>query len=116
MTVAAGQGPILVGIAHGDYTNVEIEEWIESSESWNMNDLRTQEQARRKIKRVGMLRAEGAGQTFLLNDGKPVRTKCKWVLGPGETISMWYYNTGSGALATTDPVVTTQGHANLWPM
>ncbi len=117
MTPAAGQGPILVGVAHSDYTAAEIEEWIESSESWNSADLRTQEQARRKIRRVGLLIATtSATEGFTINHGNPVKTKCNWVLQPGQTMSLWFYNTGTVALATTDPVVTIQGHANLWPM
>ncbi len=27
-TAAAGDGPLVVGVAHGDYTSTEIEEWV----------------------------------------------------------------------------------------
>ncbi len=115
-TEGADIGPILVGIAHSDYTAAEIEEWIEQSESWSANDLKGMEVARRKIRRVGLLQSLAGANAARLNDGKQIHTKCGWVLYPGQTIALWFYNVGTAAIATTDPDVTTQGHANLWPM
>ncbi len=117
MTAASDQGPILCGIAHSDYTDAEIEEWVENSESWEAHDLIGQEVAKRRIKRVGMFPGTASTTTAeaVLNDGRPVRTKCGWMLGTGQTIKFWAYNTGIAALATTVPDMHVQGHANLWP-
>ncbi len=115
-TQGAGDGPILVGIAHSDYTDSEIEEWVEQTSSWEEADLVAQEVAKRKIRRVGTFGATGAQLSgVVLNDGKPIRTKCGWMLSSGQIIRLWAYNQGSSALATTSPAVVTAGHANLWP-
>lgn len=111
-------GPIMVGIAHSDYTAAEIEAWVEQVTSWDEGDLVSQEIARRKIRRVGVFSntiVGGAGITAL-NDGKPIRTKCKWVLTTGNNIDVWAYNMGSAAVVTTVPSVHIGGYANLWPM
>lgn len=116
---ADNAGPIIVGIAHSDYTLTEIEEYLESLGSWEVQDLRTQEIAKRKIRRVGVFPTVVATDDFgatVLNDGKPIRTKCNWMLHTGQTIALWYYNAGTDALAGPPaPRVHTTGHANLWP-
>ncbi len=116
-TPLAGDGPIMVGLAHSDYTDAEIEEWIENAESWNSSDLRSQEQARRKIRRIGIFPMSETGDltsSKVLNDGKPIRTKCGWMLDTGMTVKFWAYNMGSSAL-TTGRLYQVQGHVNLWP-
>ncbi len=116
-TEALNQGPIMVGVAHSDYANAEIEEWVENLASWERHDLVGQEVAKRKIRKVGVyswVDSTATGQVAL-NQGKPIRTKCGWMLGSGQTVRIWAYNMGSVALATTDPNIQCQGHANLWP-
>ncbi len=109
-------GPIAFGVAHGDYTDAEIEEVIENAGSWNEGALIEQEKSKRKIRRIGMFDTPPtATQTFVVNDGKPVKTKLNWILNQGETLRMWSYNTGQAACATTGPDVRVQGHVNLWP-
>ncbi len=109
-------GPVLVGVAHSDYSDAEIEAWIENVSGWEEFNEVQQEIAKRKIRRVGILKVpETASLQAELNDGKPITTKCGWMLGTGQTVRIWAYNMGVGAFATTDPVVHTQGHANLWP-
>ncbi len=113
----AGDGPITVGIAHGDYSVAEIEAFIENADSWNEGDLIAQEIAKRKIRIVGTFDKGDLGvvDTYVLNDGKPIKTKLGWILNSGATLSFWAYNQGSGALDTTDPQFFVKGHANLWP-
>ncbi len=109
-------GPILVGIAHSDYTAGEIEEFLEGTGGWNETDQIGQERAKRKIRRIGLFDVPGsAGESVSLNDGKAIKTKLNWILSQGETLALWAYNTGGSSLATTDPDVGCQGHANLWP-
>ena len=115
-TVGAGDGPILVGIAHSDYTDAEIEQFVEQTSSWEEGNLVAKEISSRKIRRVGTFGDTGVQlSATVLNDGKPIHTKCGWMLATGQSIRIWAYNQGSSALATTAPAVVTAGHANLWP-
>ncbi len=115
-TQGAGDGPIMVGVAHSDYTSAEIEEWLENLSSWKEADLIGQEVAKRKIRMVGVFVTPATvNDAAVLNDGKPIRTKCGWILTQGQTLRVWAYNLGTSALATTVPDVRAEGHANLWP-
>ncbi len=106
----------MVGVAHSDYTAAEIEEWIETTGSWDEGDLVQQEIAKRKIRRCGIFDGPSdANNTAVLNEGAARRTKCGWILNLGDGLNQWAYNMGTGDLATTSPVVRVQGHANLWP-
>ncbi len=113
----AGDDPLLVGVAHSDYTAAEIEGFIENSGSWDEGALIEQEIAKRKIRIVGTL--IGTGNVSLpigdvLNDGKPIHTKCGWIMTTGNGVDIWVYNQGSGTL-NTGAVVHVNGHVNLWP-
>ncbi len=115
-TAAANVGPLLVGVAHSDYTAAEIEEWIEQTGSWDEGNLVSQEVGKRKIRTVGTLDAtQAVTETVSLNDGKAITTKLGWILTQGQTLDVWAYNLGSAAFATTSPQLRTQGHVNLWP-
>ncbi len=116
MTTATNDGPIMVGVAHPDYSGAEVEAWIENQASWEEGDVIGQEVGRRKIRMVGVfLNPEGVDVVSRLNDGKPITTKCGWQLQTGQSVKIWAYNLGTSALATTDPEVRAEGHANLWP-
>lgn len=108
----AGEGPIMVGVAHGDYSDAEIEAVIESTGSWNEGDKVAQEVSKRLVRRIGVLSL--ADGDPVLNDGKPMKTKLNWILNQGVFLKIWAYNMGSGAL-TTGGIVQAEGHANLWP-
>ena len=115
-TPAAGDGPILVGIAHGDYTDAEIEAVIEISDSWDEGNLIDREVSARKVRRIGVFEIPiDANATVVLNDGKPMKTKLNWILNAGQTLRLWAYNLGTSPLATTAPIVNASGHANLFP-
>jgi len=116
-TNAIGDGPIVVGVAHSDYTDSEIEAFLENAGSWTEGNKVSQEIARRKVRIVGTFLssvADSAG-IAVLNDGKPIKTKLNWILNIGQTLSVWAYNSGDSALATTDPDLTVIGHVNLFP-
>ncbi len=115
-TKSTGDGPIQCGVAHSDYSSAEIEEWIENLGSWEEADMIAQEVGKRKIRMVGVFETpDDATEVAHLNDGKPIRTKCGWMLSSGQTLKVWGYNMGSGALETTVPVIQVLGHCNLWP-
>ncbi len=115
-TPQADDGPFLVGLAHSDYTDAEIEDWVEDTGSWDEGDLVRQEIGARKIRSVGTI--IGAANSSLhsqLQEGRMIKTKLNWILLQGQTLRLWVFNLGSGALATTVPIVQCSGHANLWP-
>ncbi len=117
-TLAAGDGPLMVGYAHSDYTDAEIEAWIETSGSWQVGSKVQDEISKRLIRHVGTLVAppnENIGSQAILNDGKPIKTKLNWVLATGQTLRIWAYNAGDSAFGSTDPDMHVQGHANLFP-
>ncbi len=116
VTPGADIGPLRVGIAHSDYTDAEIEAWIENTGSWNEGNKVSQEIAKRKIKQIGVFDVPAsATQIAVLNDGKPIKTKLNWILLQGQSIRIWAFNDGSAAFATTAPDYDVTGHANLWP-
>ncbi len=115
-TEGTDKGPILCGWAHGDYTDAEIEQFIENSGSWTSGDKVQQEIAKRQIKQVGIFQNQtGVNEWSTIRDGATFTTKLGWKLIGGQTLRFWCYNMGLGAVATTDPNVRAQGHANLWP-
>ena len=116
-TPVAECGPFIYGWAHSDYTDAEVEEWVEQADSWKEGNKVAQEQSRRKIRQVGTFETlpVNAQQTVAAADGRNVTTKLGWMLAPGQTLRFWVYNAGTAAVATTDPEVRAQGHANLWP-
>ncbi len=110
-------GPLWVGVAHSDYTSTEIEEFIEESGSWDVgNVVAKREVNRRLIRQVGVFAnlSGSAAAADALNDGRPITTKCGWMLNTGQTVTLWVYNSGSGTL-TTGAFIHVNGHANLWP-
>ncbi len=102
--LTAEEGPILVGIAHGDYTDAEIEEAIEASLSINKADKIAAEQANRLVRIVGVL----SDEITVLNDGKPVKTKLNWGMPEGVTMKFFGYNEG-GELLTTGASINCAG-------
>ncbi len=121
-TPITNAGPLQVYITHSGYSLAEIEEYIEAAgaTSWDLGNKAQQEiMSRGKfIKLVGQYTVESTDAVetvHTLNDGKPITTKCGWMLETGQTAALFYYNAGVAAFATTVPVVQAVGHANLWP-
>jgi len=115
-TSAGGDGPVMIGIAHSDYSFGEIEQVIEATGSWDEGDLPQQEIAKRKVRKIGVFTIP-TGETvgvFTLNDGNPIKTKLNWILTTGDTLSSWAYNMGTGAL-TAQSNILVQGHVNMFP-
>ncbi len=109
-------GPILVGVAHSDYSAAEIEALIESTLTWNEGDKIAQEVGKRLIRKVGQFNVSAsAADTDVLNNGKPIKIKLNWILNQGQTLSLWAYNLGTVAFGTIDPDIHLEGDANLWP-
>lgn len=109
--LAQGEGPINVGIAHGDYAASEVEAWFESTAGIGSPDKLAQEVNGRLCREVGkLLGPEIAGGDDVLNDGKAKRTKLRWLLETGNGISVWARNE-SGSTLTTGAQVEVSGKA-----
>ncbi len=108
LTVA--QGPLVVGVAHSDYTAAEIEECLEATGAWDEGDKIAQEAGKRLVRVVGTF---GDGTTDQeLNDGKPIKTRLNWLLATGDTLQLFIWN--QGAALTTGSEVNASGHLNSW--
>jgi len=116
LAAVVDDGPVIVGLAHGDYSAAEIEAVIENAGSWDEGDLVSQEIGSRKVRIVGTFRTQQADVVAakVLNDGRMITTKCGWILTTGKAIDFWAYNVGADAL-TTGSALHVYGHANLWP-
>ncbi len=114
--LTAGQGPIIFGVAHSDYSDAEIEAVIENQASWDQGSKVEQEIAKRLVRQIGQfVRTEGSGASDVqFNDGKPMKTKLNWRLNTGDTLKMWAYNISDSNLSSTAPAMRANGHANLW--
>ena len=117
LTPGAGIGPVIFGVAHGDYSDAEVEEWLEMTGQWNEGDLvATREVGRRLIRQIGVFETpDEVTDQVTVNDGKPVKTRLNWILLQGQTLRLWAFNSGSNPIATTSPSLTANGHVNLFP-
>ncbi len=113
--LVAGQGPVIFGVAHSDYSDTEIEEFIENTGSWDQGSKIEQERAKRLVRKIGVMVGEGDTGTndVRFNKGQPTKTKLNWRLNTGDTLSLWAYNISAAAL-TGSPILRAHGHANLF--
>ncbi len=88
--LTAGDGPIEVGVAHSDYTSTEIEEALEAGGAWDEGNLVAQEQAKRRVRRIGVL----TGEETALNEGQPIKVRLNWLIATGDTLQFWMRNRG----------------------
>ncbi len=109
----AGEGPITVGVMHGDYNAVELEAYLESTTSWDEGNRVEQETRRRAIRTVGVFRGLNSHET--LNDGRPIKTRLSYIMTAGQTTTIWLYNQSEGPL-TTGGILDVQGHIWLKPI
>ncbi len=93
--ITTGEGPLRVGIAHGDYSIAEITEALDVTILSPDNKIE-QERKRRLVRTIG--KVSEAQPTH--NDGKPYRLKVGWVTGDGEVMNMWTRNVGGGTMTT----------------
>jgi len=103
-------GPLMVGVAHGDYTATEVKEYIEATTSIDFDDKIAAERSRRMIRIIGTLSAMQISDPA---NGGLRKTKLNWTLGEASTLNMFAYNTGGAAL-TTGSQLSCNGHANVW--
>ncbi len=102
----AGQGPIILGIAHNDYTDVEVAEALNLTGMEDPGDKIAYEQGRRLVRRAGQF--SGVGTDEVLNDGKVKRVRIGFVITDGFSLGFWAQNKSDAAL-TTGTIVDIQG-------
>ncbi len=102
------EGPIMFGVSHGDYTVVEIEEFIEAVGAVQFGDKIAAERSRRLIRILGVLSTDEKADP----QSGFTTTKLNWTLGEGKTILFWAFNLG-GTL-TTGGLLRASGSANVW--
>ncbi len=107
-----GEGPLIIGVAHSDYSSTEIEEVIENTGSWAEGDLVAQEIGRRKVRIIGSF--PQVTEDEVLNDGKPIKTALKFILNQGDSLKLFAYNKSRTAL-TTGSVLIVSGHVWIKP-
>ncbi len=106
----AGEGPIMVGYAHNDYTVGEIKGALEAEAAMATGDKVANEQANRLVRLVGIF--PGADGDEVLNDGRPITTKLNWAIPLGGNVATFIYNRSGGTL-TTGMVTTISGKARI---
>ncbi len=92
-----GEGPIYVGIAHGDYSDAEILEALLASLTGPGNKIE-QEQSRRLVRRIGGF--PGILAEEVLADGQQIRTRLNFTVQSAKTVKMFAFNRSGGTLTT----------------
>ncbi len=105
-----GEGPVMVGYAHNDYTVAEIKEALEAEAAMATGDKVANEQASRLVRLVGIMTFDSEDGS--LNDGRPIRTKLNWAIPTGGNVATFAYNRSGGTL-TTGAVTTISGKARI---
>jgi len=103
----AQEGPVTVGYAHGDYSVTDIKECLEAQGAIQFDDKDDQEQANRLVRVVGTLDRENS----VLNNGRPVKTRLNWLIGPGHNINMFAFNESTSNVETGSSIKLT---GDMW--
>lgn len=102
----ATEGPLAFGFSHDDLTGTEVTECL-GAELTDPDDIIAKERARRPVRRAGVFHSLSTNEA--VNDGMPVRTKCKFSVGDGHNIHAWVYNQSGGALTVGNAIVNILG-------
>ncbi len=105
----AGEGPLIFGVAHPDYSVTEIAETLGATPLGPGKKIE-QERANRLIRELGTL--DGLSTEEKANDGRPIRAKLNWLVQEGQVnLSFWVFNVAGQTLTTGSDVVVS-GHFN----
>lgn len=104
--LTVGEGPILVGFAHGDLSVTEIKESLEA-EPTGPDDIIAIERTRRPVRKIGIISPVAA--SGFLNDGKMIRVKMKFTIPDGKPINFFAYNMDQSAALTTGCILSYNG-------
>ncbi len=106
-SATAGEGPLEVGLAHGDYTVTEVKEKLDLTGMEDPSDKISWERGRRLVRRSAKFNYLAAAE--IINDGKAIRTPIRMMLaGSVATVQFWAHNLSAAPL-TTGGVVQVSG-------
>ncbi len=100
----SGEEPIVFGVAHGDYTAAEIEEYLEQEGTMDKANKIAQEQTRRLVRRIGQLSPDDQ-----FNEGRAKYNRLNWAMATGLTLSMWAWNKSDASPLTTGASIVFTG-------
>ncbi len=101
------------GVAHGDYTAVEVEECLEAQGAIDRGDKLALEKSNRLVRRIGSIQSPfAASQSRVFMDGKPVTTRLNWYMATGDKLKGWVRNS-SGVIWTTGSSLSAMGQIYL---
>ncbi len=103
------------GLAHSDYNAAEIEECLEANTAIDQGNKTEQEKANRLVREIGTFGSGGMatdGGGVMFNNGEKVRTRLNWLMGIGDTVTLWIRNS-SGTVYTTGSNITMNGDLHL---
>jgi len=92
-----GDAPLEIGFNHGDLSVGEVEEAL-TAELTDPDDIIAKERARRPVRRAGQFILIAASES--LNDGRLLRTKCKFSVGDGHFLEGFVANHSGSAMTT----------------
>lgn len=92
---AGGEGPVELGIDHGDLTNTEVIEALEA-ELTDPDDIIARERARRPVRRFGF--CDMVTQDGVHNDGRTTRVPVRFSVGDGKALEAFALNRSGGPL------------------
>ncbi len=103
------EGPIEIGVCHGDYTVAEVIEALNAGQSITGRGVNKieQERRRRQVRSLGFFSGETADDA--LDDGQTKRVKLGWTIGTGKTLNVFEINRGAAAGLTTGAIVEWSG-------
>ncbi len=108
MEHTAGQGPIVVGYAHGDYGTTEIAE-ATAVTLVNTGDKINREHANRLVRKVGSFRGLNTDEELVGNlGGEFIKTRLNWLIEIGFDLKIWAQNRANESL-TTGSIVRVDG-------
>lgn len=94
----SGELPILFGVAHDDYTDLEITECLQADQL-DFSDKIQMEKARRTVREWGQL-AETESASGHISAGNMVRYKFRFRSEQGHNVKIWAHNFSGGTLTT----------------
>ncbi len=109
-----GEGPLQVGIAHGDYSVTEIKEYLDVDYS-NPGDKIAREQATRLVRRCGFFQQNlaAAGEQMPQN-GEVKRVKIRFLVTDGISLDFWVHNQSGAALSGGATVIVSGTLYGRW--
>ncbi len=102
----AGEGPIEVGVAHGDLSVAEILEAVAAAPT-GPGDIIQNERSHRPVRQSGAF--PGLNTDEVIAQGSKVRTRCKFLVSDGVAFNAYALNRSGGTL-TTGALVRVSGN------